>query len=82
MTITRRRPTSPIVDRLRTLVRRVRAVAQELDYAQRRLLEIRTGYVFTPEERDRRSRAEIRRLEHLLDAEPPERRPDGIKRSV
>jgi hypothetical protein len=80
MTTTRRRLKPPIVDRLRTRLQRMRAVLRELDYAQRRLLEIRTGYVFTPEERARRTRAEIRSLEHLLDAEPSERPPDSVKR--
>jgi hypothetical protein len=72
---TRTRPlTSLIADGCRVLARRVRAVFHELDYAQRRMLEIRTGYVFTPEERARRAHAEVRRLERLLDEAPSERR--------
>ena len=62
------------------LARRVRALLTELDYAQRRLLEIRTGYVFTPEERARRARAETRQLERLLDGEPHEHPLDSVKR--
>jgi hypothetical protein len=61
-------------------MQRVRTVLQELDYAQRRRLEIRTGYAFTPEERCRRARAEIRALEHLLDDEPPDRPQNSAER--
>ena len=80
MTTRTRSLTSVIADRCRTLVCRIRAFLDELDYAQRRMLEIRTGYAFTPEERARRAHAEVRRLERLLDDEPPQRRPETVKR--
>ncbi len=46
----------------------VREFVGELDYGQRRALEVRTGYVFTPETERRLARDEVRRLEALYDA--------------
>jgi hypothetical protein len=46
-------------------IQRAKELWSELDYAQRRMLEIRTGVPFiTPEER-RRSRLRVNQLEHL-----------------
>ncbi|HEX5192105.1 MAG TPA: hypothetical protein VFW09_04820 [Solirubrobacteraceae bacterium] len=63
-----RRPTSTLA----ALVRRVRAFFGELDYAQRRLLELQTGHMLTDETRARHTQTEIRELEQLLDAEAHE----------
>ncbi len=50
------------------LTARLREIVRELDYGQRRALEVRTGYVFTPETERRLARDEIRRLEALYDS--------------
>jgi hypothetical protein len=55
------------------LISRLREIAGELDYGQRRALEVRTGYVFTPETERRLARAEIRRLEALYDSDSGDR---------
>lgn len=67
---------------LAALVRRVRAFFGELDYAQRRLLELQTGQVLTDETRARHTQAEIRELEQLLDAEPHEHPLHSAKRTA
>lgn len=59
-----------MISRVRRIVRHVREIAAELDYAQRRLLEIRTGISLTPETERARVRSEIARLEALY-AQPP-----------
>lgn len=66
----------PIAD----LVRRVRAFFGELDYAQRRLLELQTGQVLTDETRARNAQAEILRLEQLLDGESHQHPLDDVER--
>jgi len=50
------------------LIVRLREIGRELDYGQRRALEVRTGYVLTPETERRLAREEIRRLEALYDS--------------
>lgn len=51
--------------RARRTIGRLKRLWRELDYAERRVLEIRTGVPFsTPEER-RRSRLRVAQLEHL-----------------
>ena len=47
----------------------------EIDYANRRLLEIRTGYTFTPETERRIARAEVMRLRDLFQLEFEDQRP-------
>ncbi|HYB29772.1 MAG TPA: hypothetical protein VEF89_24400 [Solirubrobacteraceae bacterium] len=51
--------------RARRILRRLREIATEIEYVQRRLLEIRTGVPFTPETERALARAEIARLETL-----------------
>ncbi len=51
------------------IARRVAEIWAELDYAQRRMLELRTGQVLTPETARRVARAEIADLD-LLYAHP------------
>ncbi len=50
------------------LIAHLREIGVELDYGQRRALEVRTGYVFTPETERRLARDEVRRLEALYEA--------------
>ncbi|HTX12851.1 MAG TPA: hypothetical protein VME22_29815 [Solirubrobacteraceae bacterium] len=64
-----------MISRARRIVRHLRETAAELDYAQRRLLEIRTGIPLTPETERALARVQIARLEALYarpdtDAEP------------
>ena len=54
-----------MISRARCILRRLREMAAEIDYAHRRLLEIRTGIPFTQETERALARAEIRRLEVL-----------------
>jgi hypothetical protein len=54
-----------MISGVRRIVRHVRGIAAELDYAQRRLLEIRTGIPLTPETERELVRSEIARLEAL-----------------
>jgi hypothetical protein len=54
-----------MISRVRRIVRHVREIAAELDYAQRRLLEIRTGIPLRPETERALVRSEIARLEAL-----------------
>ena len=49
--------------RVTRIIRRTKAVWDECDYSQRRLLEIRTGIPFTPEGERALARAEVRELE-------------------
>lgn len=48
-------------------ITRIKEVWRELDNAQRRSLELRTGLAFDRPARDARSRAEIQELESLYD---------------
>ena len=48
-------------------ITRIKEVWRELDYAQRRSFELRTGLSFDKPVRDARSRAEIQQLESLYD---------------
>jgi hypothetical protein len=48
-------------------ITRIKEVWRELDYAQRRSLELRTGLSFDKPVRDARSRADIEELESLYD---------------
>jgi hypothetical protein len=48
-------------------ITRLKQLWQELDYAQRRSLELRTGLSFDKPDADASSRAEIRELESLYD---------------
>jgi hypothetical protein len=55
-------PVSPLtvtIGPTRDVVRRLRALLADLDYAQRRVLELRTGLVLTPETKRAIVRAEI-----------------------
>ncbi|HTX08864.1 MAG TPA: hypothetical protein VME22_09650 [Solirubrobacteraceae bacterium] len=49
-------------------IHRLRRLITELDYAQRRLLEIQTGLVLTPETEHAVVRAQIDRLNALYEA--------------
>ncbi len=75
-----------MISRVRRTLRHVREIAAELDYAQRRLLEIRTGIPLTPETERALVRSEIARLEALYaqpdsGAEPAgDRKPDSDER--
>jgi hypothetical protein len=62
-----------VMYRLFCVIARVREIWGEMDYAQRRVLEIKTGYVFTPETERRLARGQVRRLQDLfeLDYEDP-----------
>ncbi len=72
-----------MISRARRILRHLREIAAELDYAQRRVLEIRTGIPFTPETERALARSEIARLEALYaqsdtSAEPAcDREPDS-----
>jgi hypothetical protein len=52
-----------MISRVRRILRHVHEIAAELDFAQRRLLEIRTGIPLTPETERALVRSEIARLE-------------------
>ena len=58
-------------------IRRVRRVLAELDYAQRRLLELRTGLVLTPGTAHAIVRAQIETLNAIYEAEDPPAAADG-----
>ena len=60
-----------MISRVRRILRHVREIAAELDYAQRRLLEIRTGIPLTPETERALVRSEIARLEALYPGRTP-----------
>jgi hypothetical protein len=53
-------------------IRRIKHTWGELDYAQRRLFEIRTGIPVTPEGERAQARAETRELEVLFAREHPD----------
>ena len=53
-------------------IRRTKKIWAELDYAQRRLLEIQTGIPMTPEAQRAQARAESHELEVLFTREHPE----------
>jgi hypothetical protein len=55
------------------VVRRLRRACGEAAYAQRRLLEIRTGLVFTPESQRALERRELAQLEAWFDLPEHER---------
>jgi hypothetical protein len=57
-----------IIQPAREAIRRLRALRAELDYAQRRLLEIQTGLVLTPETEHAIVRAQIDKLNALYEA--------------
>lgn len=59
----------PSHSRVRRAARRIKVIWSELDYAQRRLFEIRTG--IDVDRRGKRSRAEL----DALYAVPPSKRP-------
>ena len=65
-----------MISRARRILRRLREIATEIDYVQRRLLEIRTGIPFTPETERALARAEIARLETLYAHPHPDLEPD------
>ncbi|MFZ0379483.1 MAG: hypothetical protein WCD11_15710 [Solirubrobacteraceae bacterium] len=75
-----------MISRVRRILRHVREIGAALDYAQRRLLEIRTGIPLTPETERALVRSEIARLEALYlrpdtGAEPAcDRKPDSYER--
>ena len=54
---------------IRRRIRRVKAIWAELDYAQRRLFEIRTGVPIDDLQRRRNTRRAITELEALYDAD-------------
>ena len=63
------RTTGPVrraAARIRAAASALRSAAAEADYAQRRLLELRTGVTLTETERRRRRRVEIAWLEALM----------------
>jgi len=62
----------------RDTIRRLRGLFAELDYAQRRLLEIQTGLVLTPETERAIARAQIDRLNALYEAEDHPDATDGL----
>jgi hypothetical protein len=64
-----------MIRRSRRILGRLREITAELDYAQRRLLEIRTGIPFTSETKLVLARAEIARLEALYARTDPQREP-------
>jgi len=64
---------SRITRRARAATRRVRRLVAELNYAQWRLLEIKTGLVITPETERALVRAQIDKLNALYEAEDPGR---------
>jgi hypothetical protein len=49
---------------------RLKRAYDEIDYAQKRMLEINSGRILTPESRRRAARAEVEQLNALLAAEP------------
>ncbi len=55
-------------------IRRIKQTWNELDYAQRRLFEVRTGIPATPEGERAQARAESRELEVLFAREHPDER--------
>jgi hypothetical protein len=57
----------------RRILRRLREIAAEIDYAQTRMLEIRTGLRLTPEANEALARAQIARLEALYARTDPGR---------
>jgi hypothetical protein len=57
-----------MIQSAREAIRRLRALRAELDYAQRRLLEIQTGLVLTPETERTIVRAQIDKLNALYEA--------------
>jgi hypothetical protein len=59
---------SGMIQSARKAIRRLRRLFAELDYAQRRLLEIQTGLVLTPETEHAIVRAQIDRLNALYEA--------------
>jgi hypothetical protein len=62
---------------VRHMVGRLRQIAAEIDYAQRRMLELRTGIPFTPETERAVARAEVAGLEALYAQPDREREPAG-----
>jgi hypothetical protein len=54
-----------MISRVRRVLRQLREVAAELDYTERRLLEIRTGIPLTAETERALARTEIAELEAL-----------------
>jgi hypothetical protein len=53
---------------------RLKRAYDEIDYAQKRLLEINSGKILTPESKRRAARAEVEQLNTML-AAPPYRHP-------
>lgn len=51
--------------RMSRTIARLKALWSDLDYAQRRLLEIQTGVAFTTPQERRRSVLRVRQLDHL-----------------
>jgi BMFP domain-containing protein YqiC len=60
--------------RVTRIARQVKHVWDELDYAQRRMFEVRTGIPVTPEGERALARAEITKLEAVLATEDSENR--------
>jgi hypothetical protein len=58
-------PSTGIIRCAHEAIRRLRRLLAELDYAQRRLLEIQTGLVLTPETERAFARAQINWLNDL-----------------
>jgi hypothetical protein len=56
--------------RIGARIARLRRSAGEIDYARKRLLEIRTGHTFTEQTRRRRAQQEIDALYALFRTEP------------
>jgi hypothetical protein len=62
-----------MISRVRRILRRLREIAAEIDYAQTRMLEIRTGLPLTPEVDEALARVQIARLEALYARTDPGR---------
>ena len=60
--------------RAKQTLRRINQTWSELDYAQRRLFEVRTGIPVTPEGARAQARAEAHELEVLFAREHPDER--------
>jgi hypothetical protein len=68
--------------RLAGLIDRIRRGVSDAEYGRKRMLELRSGHVFTEETRRRRELAEIRHLNNLFTDEPISCSTDGESDSL